>query len=144
MDMGALTFSALYCLWIVCFGWLKSAKMKWSRNRQSYLLILLSAVRWNKSSLQMNAAASMHRIDVIYLNDKGESLAEGEPHQSYTCITLQWCSESRKETPPIPMDKHLNSNVQVINHHQYTGGEDYNRTNVNIRGWIFFTFCLKY
>lgn len=95
----------------------------------------------------MNVATSMHRIDVIYLNDKGKSLAEGEPHQSYTCITLQWCSESRRKHTPIPMDKHLNSNVQVINHCQYARGEEFIRENVNKMGYllvhIFFTFCFK-
>lgn len=74
----------------------------------------------------MNVATSMHRIDVIYLNDKGESLAEGEPHQSYTCITLQRRSESWRKHTTSRMDKHLNSNVQVINHCQYARGEEFN------------------
>lgn len=68
----------------------------------------------------------MHRIDVIYLDDKGESLAEGEPHQSYTCITLQRWSECRRKYTPLPMDKHLNLNVQVIKHCQYAKGEEFN------------------
>ena len=70
----------------------------------------------------------MRRIDVIYLNDKGESLAEGEPHQSYTCITLQRRSESWRKHTTSRMDKHLNSNVQVINHCQYARGEEFNTT----------------
>lgn len=74
----------------------------------------------------MNVATSMHRIDVIYLNDKGESLAEGEPHQSYTCITLQRCSESRRKHTTLRMDKHLNSTVQVINQCQYAKGKEFN------------------
>lgn len=43
----------------------------------------------------MDVATSTRRIDVIYLNDKGESLAEGEPHQSYTCITSRRGCQSR-------------------------------------------------
>lgn len=70
----------------------------------------------------MNVATSMHRIDVIYLNDKGESLAEGEPHQSYTRVTLQRCSESRRKHTTSRMDKHLNSTVQIIKQCQYRRG----------------------
>lgn len=64
----------------------------------------------------MNAVTSMHRIDVIYLNDKGESLAEGEPHQSYTCITLLRYTTGRPKRHNVCMDKHRNSTVQAINH----------------------------
>lgn len=45
----------------------------------------------------MDVATSTRRIDVIYLNDKGESLAEGEPHQSYTCITSRQDCQSQGE-----------------------------------------------
>ncbi len=76
----------------------------------------------------MNVATSMHGIDGIYLNDKRESLAEGEPHQSHTCITLQRCSESRGKHTALRMDKHSNSAVQVINQCQYARGEEVNIT----------------
>lgn len=63
----------------------------------------------------MNVATSTRSIDVICLNDKGESLAEGEPHQSHACITF---SQSSRTHTPMLMDKQLNSNVQVINYCQ--------------------------
>lgn len=58
----------------------------------------------------MNVATLMHRIDAIYLNDKGESLAEGGLHQGYTCVTVL---TGQKKTHNR-INKHLNSTTQVI------------------------------
>lgn len=69
----------------------------------------------------MNVATSTRGVDVICLNDKGESLAEGEPHQSHARITLHRRRESNGTHALMLMDKHLNSNVGVINYCQHAG-----------------------
>lgn len=71
----------------------------------------------------MNVATSTRGVDVICLNDKGESLAEGEPHQSHARITLHRRRESNGTHALMLMDKHLNSNVGVINYCQHAGLE---------------------
>lgn len=53
----------------------------------------------------MNVATLMHRIDVIYLNDKGESLAEGGPCQGYTCITVLRGQKKRRKLTPNSANK---------------------------------------
>lgn len=73
----------------------------------------------------MNVATSTRGVDVICLNDKGESLAEGEPHQSHARMTLHRRCESNGTHALMLMDKHLNSNVQVINYCQQAGLEQW-------------------
>lgn len=70
----------------------------------------------------MNVATSTRGVDVICLNDKGESLAEGEPHQSHARITLRRRWESSRTHALMLMDKHSNSNVGVINYCQHSRG----------------------
>lgn len=64
----------------------------------------------------MDVATSTCRIDVIYLNDKGESLAEGEPHQSYTCITSRQGCQSRGVWWGVSMGLHhrINTEIQTL------------------------------
>lgn len=54
----------------------------------------------------MNVATSTHAVDVICLNDKGESLAEGEPHQSHARITFAGAGRAAEHT-------RLWTNVQI-------------------------------
>lgn len=72
----------------------------------------------------MNVATSTRGVDVICLNDKGESLAEGEPHQSHARITLRRRWESSRTHTLMLMDKHSNSNVGVINYCQHGALEE--------------------
>lgn len=85
----------------------------------------------------MNVATSTRGVDVICLNDKGESLAEGEPHQSHARITLHRRRESNATHALMLMDKHLNSNVRVINYCQHAGLEQWLRWGVGLGGGIF-------
>lgn len=64
----------------------------------------------------MNVATSTRGVDVICLNDKGESLAEGEPHQSHARITLRRRRESSRTHTLTLMDKRSNSNVLYRQH----------------------------
>lgn len=75
----------------------------------------------------MNVATSTRGVDVIRLNDKGESLAEGEPHQSHARVTLRRRRGSGGTHALMLMDKHLNSNVRVINYCQHAGLEQWLR-----------------